>query len=118
MIRIQRVVVQIAPAVRVGLSEELGEEDGENAMGKIVAALRRMGFDKVFDTSVGADLTVIEETNEFVSKLQKNEKLPLFTSCCPAWVNYVENTYPELMKNVSTCKSPMQMFACCIKGTL
>ena len=111
----KRVVVQIAPAVRVGLSEKLKEEDGRDAMGKMAAALRRMGFDKVFDTSVGADLTVIEETNEFVSKLQKNESLPLFTSCCPAWVNYAQNTYPELMKNVSSCKSPMEMFAAVLK---
>ena len=110
-----QVVVQIAPAVRVAISKELGQEDGENAMGKIVTALRKMGFDKVFDTSVGADLTVIEETNEFVSKLDNNEKLPLFSSCCPAWVNYVQNTYPDLMKNVSTCKSPMQMFASVLK---
>jgi len=110
-----QVIVQIAPAVRVGLSGELGEADGKNAMGKMVAALRKMGFDKIFDTSVGADLTVIEETNEFVSKLQKNEKLPLFTSCCPAWVNYVQNTYPDLMKNVSSCKSPMEMFAAVLK---
>lgn len=111
----KRVVVQIAPAVRVGLSEQLGEADPRNAMGKMVAALRKMGFDKVFDTSVGADLTVIEETNEFVSKLKKNEELPLFTSCCPAWVNYVQNTYPDLMKNVSSCKSPMEMFAAVLK---
>lgn len=111
----KRVVVQIAPAVRVGLSEQLGEEDPRNAMGKMAAALRKMGFDKVFDTSVGADLTVIEETNEFVSKLKKNEELPLFTSCCPAWVNYVQNTYPDLMKNVSTCKSPMEMFGAVLK---
>lgn len=109
-----QVVVQIAPAVRVGISSKL-EEDGRNAMGKMVAALRRMGFDKIFDTSVGADLTVIEETNEFVSKLQKNEDLPLFTSCCPAWVKYAENTYPDLMKNVSTCKSPMEMFGAVLK---
>lgn len=110
-----QVIVQIAPAVRVGLSGELGEVDGKNAMGKMVAALRKMGFDKIFDTSVGADLTVIEETNEFVSKLQKNEELPLFTSCCPAWVNYVQNTYPDLIKNVSSCKSPMEMFAAVLK---
>jgi len=84
-------------------------------MGKIVAALKKMGFDKVFDTSVGADLTVIEETNEFVLKLGNIEKLPLFSSCCPAWVRYVENTYPELMENVSTCRSPMEMFASIIK---
>ena len=110
-----KVVVQIAPAVRVGISQELGGKDGENVMGKIVSALRKMGFDEVFDTSTGADLTVLEETTEFLSRLEKNEKLPLFTSCCPAWVNYVENTYPSLIKNVSTCRSPMQMFSSVIK---
>ncbi|MGV8980837.1 [FeFe] hydrogenase, group A [Clostridium sp.] len=110
-----KVVVQIAPAVRVGISQELGQKDGENVMGKIVSALRKIGFDEVFDTSTGADLTVLEETTEFLSRLEKNEKLPLFTSCCPAWVSYVENNYPSLMKNVSTCRSPMQMFASVIK---
>jgi NADH-quinone oxidoreductase subunit G len=110
-----KVVVQIAPAVRVGISQELGQKDGENVMGKIVSVLRKMGFDEVFDTSTGADLTVLEETTEFLSRLEKNEKLPLFTSCCPAWVNYVENTYPSLMKNVSTCRSPMQMFSSVLK---
>lgn len=110
-----KVVVQIAPAVRVGISKELGAKDGENVMGKIVGSLRRMGFDEIFDTSTAADLTVLEETNEFISRLEKNEKLPLFTSCCPAWVNYVEGTYPDLMENVSTCKSPMQMFAAVLK---
>jgi NADH-quinone oxidoreductase subunit G len=90
-------------------------EKGARVTGKMVAALRRMGFDKIFDTSVGADLTVIEETNEFISKLQRNEDLPLFTSCCPAWVNYAQNTYPDLMKNVSTCKSPMEMFGAVLK---
>jgi NADH-quinone oxidoreductase subunit G len=110
-----QVVVQIAPAVRVAISKELGEENGENAVGKIVAALRKIGFDKIFDTSVGADLTVIEETNEFVAKLKEGKNLPLFTSCCPAWINYVQNAHPDLMKNVSTCKSPMQMFGAVLK---
>ncbi|MBU3190520.1 [FeFe] hydrogenase, group A [Clostridium bowmanii] len=110
-----KVVVQIAPAVRVGISQELGQKDGENVMGKIVSALRKMGFDEVFDTSTGADLTVLEETTEFLSRIEKNEKLPLFTSCCPAWVSYVENNYPSLMKNVSTCRSPMQMFSSVLK---
>lgn len=110
-----KVIVQIAPAVRVGLNGELGQENGKNQMGKIVSALRRMGFDTVFDSSTGADLTVLEETNEFISRLEKNEKLPLFTSCCPAWVNYVENNYPDLMKNISSCKSPMQMFGSVLK---
>lgn len=109
------VVVQIAPAVRVAISKELGQEDGENSMGKIVAALREIGFNKVFDTSIAADLTVIEETKEFISRLNEDKNLPLFTSCCPAWINYVQNTHPDLMKNVSTCKSPMQMFASVLK---
>lgn len=109
------VVAQIAPAVRVAMSKELGQVDGENALGKIVAALRKMGFNWIYDTSVGADLTVIEETNEFVQRLTEDKNLPLFTSCCPAWVRYVENTHPELMDNVSTCKSPMQMFASVLK---
>jgi NADH-quinone oxidoreductase subunit G len=110
-----KVVVQIAPAVRVGISQELGQKDGENVMGKIVSALRKMGFDEVFDTSTGADLTVLEETTEFLSRLENNENLTLFTSCCPAWVSYVENNYPSLMKNVSTCRSPMQMFSSVLK---
>jgi len=84
-------------------------------MGKIVGALKRMGFDEVFDTSTGADLTVLEETGEFISRLENNERHPLFTSCCPAWVNYVERTYPEMMSNTSTCKSPMQMFGSVLK---
>jgi NADH-quinone oxidoreductase subunit G len=110
-----QVVVQIAPAVRVAINNELGQENGENSMGKIVAALRKIGFDKIFDTSVGADLTVIEETNEFAKRLKEDKNLPLFTSCCPAWINYVQNAHPDLMKNVSTCKSPMQMFAAVLK---
>lgn len=110
-----KVVVQIAPAVRVGLNEEFGEAADENMMGKVVAALRRMGFDEVFDTSTGADLTVLEETGEFLSRLENNEKLPLFTSCCPGWINFVEQNYPELMDNISTCKSPMEMFGAVLK---
>ncbi len=110
-----QVIVQIAPAVRVGINGELGQENGSNAMGKIVAALRRMGFDSVFDSSTGADLTVLEESAELISRIEKNKKLPLFTSCCPAWINYVENNHMDLMKNISTCKSPMEMFASVIK---
>lgn len=110
-----KVIVQIAPAVRVGLNEEFGVEPGENLMGKVVAALRRLGFDEVYDTTTGADLTVLEETGEFLSRLENNEKLPLFTSCCPGWINYVQQKYPELMDNVSTCKSPMEMFGAVIK---
>ncbi len=110
-----KVTVQIAPAVRVALGSELGLDDGENAMGKIAAALRRMGFDEVFDTSTGADLTVLEESNELLTRLESAPEMPLFTSCCPAWVRYCENNYPELLPNLSTCKSPMQMFAAVIK---
>jgi NADH-quinone oxidoreductase subunit G len=110
-----KVVVQIAPAVRVGIGKEFGLAEGENVMGRIVAALRRIGFDEVFDTSTGADLTVLEEAGEFLGRLQKGEKLPLFTSCCPAWVQYAENNYPELMTNISSCRSPMQMFASVLK---
>ena len=110
-----KVVVQIAPAVRVGVGHELGLPEGENVMGKIVAALRRIGFDEVFDTTTGADLTVLEEAGEFLGKLQKGEKLPLFTSCCPGWVKYAELHHPELLENISTCRSPMQMFGAVLK---
>lgn len=104
------VVAQIAPAVRTAVAEALGYK-GENVMGKIVACLKKMGINKVFDTSTSADLTVIEEANEFISRIEKGENIPLFTSCCPAWVKFCENRYPELLPNVSTCRSPMQMFA-------
>lgn len=112
-----RVSVQIAPAVRVAIGEEFGIGGGENAMGRIVAALRRMGFNEVFDTSTGADLTVLEESAEFLEKLAHGEtdKMPLFTSCCPAWVNFCEKNMPEILPYVSTCRSPMQMFAAVIK---
>ncbi len=110
-----KVTAQIAPAVRVALGRELGLKDGENGMGKIVAALHRMGFDEVYDTSTGADLTVLEESEELLAHLEGESNLPLFTSCCPAWVQYCEITYPQLMQQVSTCRSPMQMFAAIIK---
>lgn len=106
-----KVTAQIAPAVRVALGKELGMADGENAMGKIVAVLKKIGFDEVYDTSTGADMTVLEESEEFLHRLESGENLPLFTSCCPAWVQYCEKKHPELIKNVSTCRSPMQMFA-------
>lgn len=107
-----KVTVQVAPAVRVALGKELHLPDGEDAMGRIVAALHKMGFDEVFDTSTGADLTVLEESDELIHRLSKgNSPLPLFTSCCPAWIQYCENNYPELMPNVSSCRSPMEMFA-------
>ena len=109
------VTCEIAPAVRVGIGRDLGLGDGENAMGRIVAALHRMGFDEVYDTATGADMTVIEEANEFVRRIGTGGTLPLFTSCCPAWVKYVENKYPQFLPNVSTCRSPMGMFAAVIK---
>lgn len=112
----QRVVVQIAPAVRVALGEEFGIKHGENVMNKIVAAMRRIGFDEIYDTSLTADTTIIEETKEFLEKLESGDNsYPLFTSCCPAWVRYVETKHPELMKYVSSCKSPMQMFGSIVK---
>ena len=110
-----RVVAQIAPAVRVAVGEAFGLPKGENAMGKIVAALHRMGFDEVFDTTYTADLTIMEESAEFLDRVGKGEKLPLLTSCCPAWVKFVENEYPEFKPNISTCRSPQQMFSAILK---
>jgi len=107
-----KVTAQIAPAVRVALGKELDMGTGENAMGKIVAVLHRLGFDEVYDTSTGADLTVLEETNELLKRLaDEKQDMPLFSSCCPAWIQYCETKYPELLPHVSTCRSPMQMFA-------
>ena len=110
-----RVVAQIAPAVRVAVGEAFGLPRGENSMGKIVAALHRMGFDEVFDTTYTADLTIMEESAEFLDRVGKGEKLPLLTSCCPAWVKFVENEYPEFKENISTCRSPQQMFSAILK---
>lgn len=107
--------VQVAPAVRVALGRELGVKDGENVMGKIVAALRRIGFDEVYDTTLGADLTVLEESEEFLGRLENGGAMPLITSCCPGWIQYCEKKHPELLPNISTCRSPMQMFASLIK---
>jgi NADH-quinone oxidoreductase subunit G len=104
------VVVQLAPAVRVALGEGFGMEAGTISTGQIVAALKRMGFDQVYDTSFAADLTVIEEATEFIQRKLKGENLPQFTSCCPSWVKFAEQYYPELLPNLSSCKSPQQMF--------
>lgn len=109
-----KVIAQIAPAVRVAVAKEFGMTE-KDVMGRIVASLRRLGFDEVFDTVTGADLTVLEEANEFIERLKSGKNIPLFTSCCPAWVNYCEKKFPELLPNVSTCKSPMQMFGAVIK---
>ena len=110
-----RVIAQIAPAVRVAVGDAFGLSNGENAMGKTVAALHAMGFDEVFDTSYSADLTVMEESAEFLDRVRKGGKLPLLTSCCPAWVKFVDNEFPEMKENVSTCRSPQGMFSAVIK---
>lgn len=110
------VSVQVAPAVRVALGKELGLKEGEPLMDKLVFALKALGFDKVYDTSLGADMTIFEEAAEFLDRLNNGGKLPLFTSCCPAWVKFAEQKYPELLSNVSSCKSPMEMFAAVVKN--
>ena len=110
-----RVVAQIAPAVRVAVGEAFGLPQGESTMFKIVAALHRMGFDEVFDTTYTADLTIMEETAEFLNRVGNGGKLPLLTSCCPAWVKFVENEYPEFKDNISTCRSPQGMFSALLK---
>ena len=110
-----RVIAQIAPAVRVAVGDAFGLPNGENAMGKTVAALHDMGFDEVFDTSYSADLTVMEESAEFLDRVHNGGKLPLLTSCCPAWVKFVDNEFPEMKENVSTCRSPQGMFSAVIK---
>ena len=111
----KRVVVQIAPAVRVAVGDKFGIPKGENVLGRLVAALRRIGFDEVYDTNFGADLTVMEESKELVERLESGDNLPLFTSCCPAWVKFCENRYPQFRKNISTCRSPQEMFGALIK---
>lgn len=110
-----KVVAQIAPAVRVAVGDRFGLPKGENVMGKLVNVLHRLGFDEVYDTSYGADLTVIEESEELMNRLEAGENLPLFTSCCPAWVKFCEERYPDLAKNLSTCRSPQQMFGAVIR---
>jgi len=111
----KHVIVQTAPAIRVAISEEFGSEPGKVSTGKLVAALRRLGFDKVFDTDFTADLTIMEEGTEFLTRLKEGGTLPLLTSCSPGWINFIETFYPELLSNVSTCKSPQQMFGALAK---
>ncbi|MBR4523752.1 MAG: [Kiritimatiellae bacterium] len=105
----KHVVVQTAPSVRVGLGEEFGLPIGTDVEGKMAAALRRIGFDKVFDTDFGADLTIMEEANEFVERVKNGGVLPMITSCSPGWVKYCEHYYPDQLAHLSTCKSPQQM---------
>lgn len=110
-----KVIAQIAPAVRVAIGDNFGYAKGENVMGKLVGVLHRLGFDEVYDTSYGADLTVVEESKEFIERFTSGEKMPVFTSCCPAWVKYCENKYPEFVPNLSTCRSPQQMFGAVVR---
>lgn len=111
----KKVAVQIAPAVRVGVGEAFGMSPTEPVLGKLVTALKRMGADLVFDTSLSADLTIMEESAEFFDKLATGKKLPMFTSCCPGWIKHIENTYPQIMPQVSTCGSPMEMFGAVLR---
>ena len=111
----KKTAVQMAPSVRVALGEEFGLKPGENVIGKLNAALRQLGFNLIFDTNFSADLTIMEEASEFIERLTKGENLPLFTSCCPAWVRYLETQHPELLKHLSTCKSPQGMLSPIIK---
>ena len=110
------VVVQTAPSVRVTLGEEFGMEIGTNVTGKMVSALKHLGFDKVFDTNTGADFTIMEEATEFVKRFKENDNLPMTTSCCPGWVRFAEMEYPENLPHLSSCKSPHQMFGAIIKS--
>lgn len=109
------VIVQTAPAVRVALGEEFGMPIGTNVTGKMVTALKRLGFDKVFDTNTGADFTIMEEANEFIERFKENDNLPMITSCSPGWVKYIEMNYPELIPHLSSCKSPHEMFGAILK---
>ena len=109
------VIVQTAPAVRVALGEEFGMPIGTNVKGKMVTALKRLGFDKVFDTNTGADFTIMEEATEFIERFKENDNLPMITSCSPGWVKFIEMNYPELLPHLSSCKSPHQMFGAICK---
>ena len=111
----KRVVMQIAPAVRVAIGEAFGLRPGKNVLNQLVSALKFMGVDEVYDTTFGADLTVIEESEEFLRRLEVGGPFPMFTSCCPAWVKYLENENPKFLRNISSCKSPQQMFGSLLK---
>lgn len=110
------VVVQVAPAVRVAIGEEFGLEAGTISTGKIVAALRALGFKYVFDTNFAADLTIMEEASEFINRFNQNKDLPILTSCCPAWINFIEKNYPQHLNLPSSCKSPQEMFGAIAKN--
>lgn len=108
--------MQTAPAVRVSLGEEFGMKLGTNVEGKMITALRTIGADYVFDTTFGADLTVMEEASELVNRIKTSKNLPMFTSCCPSWVKFCEMFYPEYLGNLSTCKSPISMMGSVINN--
>lgn len=110
------VVVNTAPATRVSLGDEFGFDAGSDVTKKMITSFRELGFDKVFDTNFGADLTIMEEANEFLHRFQKQENLPLITSCCPGWIKYIEQFYPELLNLPSSCKSPHEMFGAICKS--
>lgn len=112
----KHVVVQTAPAVRAALGEAFGLPIGTNVEGKMVAALRRLGFDKVFDTNFGADLTIMEEAHEFLERVKNGGVLPMITSCSPGWIKYCEHYFPDMTENLSSCKSPQQMFGAIVKS--
>ncbi len=112
------VVAQIAPAVRFALAEFFNQEAGQNAAGKLVAALRKMGFDYVYDTTFAADMTIWEEAEEFLRRVKAGGPFPMFTSCCPGWVKYTEINFPSLGKNLSSCRSPQQMFGATMKEAM
>lgn len=111
----KHVVVHTAPSIRAAIGEGFGYPVGTSVTGKMITAFRRMGFAKVFDTNFGADLTIVEEAHEFLARIQKNEKLPLITSCSPGWINFMEHFYPELIPLASTCRSPMSMLSNLLK---
>ena len=111
----KKLIIQVAPSVRITLAEALGEQPGVVSTGRLVSALKRLGFYKVFDSDFSADLTILEEGTELLNRLQNGGTLPMITSCCPAWVKYCETYAPEYTKHLSTAKSPQQMFGALIK---
>ena len=111
-----KIVAQVAPAVRTAIGDRFGFPAGKNVMNRLVTVMHRLGFEEVYDTAFGADLTVTEESRELQQRLASGEKLPLFTSCCPAWVRFCEKKHPEFIPNLSTCRSPMQMFGAVLRA--
>ncbi len=112
----KHVVVQVAPAVRAAIGEEFGMEIGSRVTGKMVAAIKRLGVDRVFDTDTAADLTIMEEGTEFINRVKNGGKLPMITSCSPGWIKFCEHNFPDFLDNLSTCKSPHEMFGAIIKS--